>query len=450
MKSIWLLVAVPVLAASCSRSSSSAVRALPGDFAAEPQIRVLLVEGASSVRITPRGLFNIGNGETFAVLVPERSVEAIATDDGSLLVRDPATGAAIFDGGNAFVLSSPNAADTMTIHDVPFGVGWWWEGREDRLYDGELTLTRTKTGKINVILALPVEEYLRGVVPSEIGNTSPAEALKAQAVAARSETMTALAEGNYAGDGYDICSDVNCQVYSGIAKRTEATDDAIRATRGVILSYGGKPIPAYYASNCGGFSEDVANVWPSRDRGIPCWSANFDGPGQLPPSLTIESNFREWIAASPDVYCNGEYSPGIPDWAKKNFRWRVETKAEDLSALLAKKKDIGRVLRIEPVGRGESGRMLKARFVGEKGIYEVGPELAIRQVWDPPLKSAAFIVEPVGDPARPDAFVILGAGYGHGVGMCQTGAIARALAGQDYRTILGHYYRGAAIGPAYD
>jgi len=339
----------------------------------------------------------------------------------------------------------PQDDGTIQLEGVPFGVGWWWESKENRIYEGVMEASAKEDGTLDVIMQLPVEEYLRGVVPSEIGGTSPAEALKAQAVAARSETMTALGEGTYAGPNYDICADVDCQVFAGTKKRTAATDEAIRATRGIILTYDGKPIPAYYASNSGGFTEDVRNVWPHRDRGIPCYSPRYDGEGDGPSDLNTEEGVRTWIAARPRVFSNADFHENLPDWTKKNFRWEVTTSADDLTTMVAQRKDIGRVTAIEPLERGPSGRLIKVRFVGETGSLEVGPELSIRQVWQPPLKSSAFVVD-----AEEGKFRIRGAGYGHGVGMCQTGAISRALSGQDYKTILLHYYTQAELVSAYE
>src|SRR5690606_33512984 len=130
----------------------------------------------------------------------------------------------------------------------------------------------TKEGKLNAIVILPLDEYLRGVVPSEIGSTSPPEALKVQAIAARGETLVALRTRKYAGDHYDICADVNCQVFSGTRNRSEQADAAIKATRGLALFHEGEPIGAYYASNCGGFSENAHFVWPDRHPDpVPYW-----------------------------------------------------------------------------------------------------------------------------------------------------------------------------------
>jgi len=441
-----LLLAMVVALAGCASRHSGPL----ADMTTEPPIRVRIVHTLEEVTVVlpPRSAMLLLGG-TANPLVPATAGDWVFS------VEEDYVKARTKDGQHTFLgeriqLEGAAREVPVLIRDVPVGVGWWWENRQDRTYEGLMTFSAKEDGTLDVVLELPTEEYLRGVVPAEIGENAPTEALRAQAVAARSETITALTEKTYAGPGFDICADVDCQVFAGAGRYRDTTDAAIRDTRGVILSYDGKPIPAYYASSCGGYSEDVANVWPHRERGIPCWRAHPDGPGGEGMDLTTEDGIRLWVEGSPEAYCNGAFHDGIPDWAARNFRWDIETLEENLSVMVANREDIGRVLRIEPLERGPSGRLSRVRFVGEEGSFEVGPELAIRQVWQPPLRSAAFIVDPVGDPDRPDAFRIRGAGYGHGVGMCQTGAMARAIEGQTYAEILAHYYREADIGRVYE
>jgi len=283
------------------------------------------------------------------------------------------------------------------------------------------------------------------VVPSEIGPDSPPEAMCAQAVAARSEAFVALVTRKYAGDQYDICSDVHCQVFRGNARRSAKSDDAVRRTRGQILLFKGMPISAYYASNCGGHTSDIRNVWPDRSEESAYWDiAAFDGPSQHSLNLSREDDFQTWMKSSPSVYCNPEKYE-MQDWAKKNFRWTYELDAEALSEWVARKKDIGRVTAIRPVRRGVSGRIAEIEFVGERGTFRIGPELAIRRLFSPSLRSSAFVVEPKGPTKRPNRFLLHGAGNGHGVGMCQTGAIGMANDGKTFPDILNHYYPNADV-----
>lgn len=437
----------------CSALAGSLAAAPPPTPApGEPTIRVRILYTLAEVNMKAKDAWIASSiaGETKKAQVAAGSEVKLAVagadvalvgKDGAELLRAP-----------KLALDGAGTTATLGISKVPYGIGWWWEATEDRVYGGHLEAHVNKDGKLEVVNQLPLEEYVCGVVPSEIGGDSPLEALKAQAVAARSETIIALREHKYTGDGYDICADVECQAFAGVGKRTAASDRSVYETRSLALFHNLKPFGAYYASNCGGFSENVENVWPSRSGPVPYWSAHCDSDttDTCPATLANEDALREFIKAPPaDLWCNVATKKGLPSWSQKNFRWRVEKTADELTAYVAKHKDIGRVVAIEPAGRGPSGRLTKAVFIGEKGTYEVGPELAIRQVFDPPLKSAAFIVETEGPAERPDKFIFLGAGWGHGVGMCQTGAISRALAGQDFRMILSAYYRESEVLPAY-
>lgn len=323
------------------------------------------------------------------------------------------------------------------------------ERDEGAIYEGVLEVFPGQGANLEAILEIPMEEYLKGVVPYEIGGDSPLEAMCAQAVAARSEAFAALVTRKYAGNHYDICSDVNCQVFRGNERCSPGSDEAVRLTRGHVLLFEGQPISAYYASNCGGHSEDIRNVWSDRLLEKAYWdSAGFDGPESASLDLTKEEDFRAWLDQSPDVYCNPQ-KYNIPAWAHKNFRWTREVSAEDLAAWVAEKKDVGRVTKVLPMKRGVSGRIIEVEFVGEKGSLVIGPELAIRRIFKPGLRSAAFAVDSQGPEGRPDRFIIRGAGSGHGVGMCQTGAIAMANSGKTFREILQHYYPKAKVEALY-
>jgi stage II sporulation protein D len=414
----------------------------------EPMVGVRIVYTLDEIKATPSESYylRVFDEETRVTLEPAQPL-VIKTDGAAITAT---SGDKELLKGAVLDLTPGSPAGSLTIEKVPYGIGWWWAGVEDRDYEGKIQIRINENKKLDVVVTLPIEEYLRGVVPSEIGGDSPAEALKAQAVAARSETVTALRKRTYAGDHYDMCADVECQVYSGTKKRTEATDAAIKATRGLVLTYKDEPIPAFYASNCGGCSEDAWNVWPSRTGPVPYWSSRFDTAEAPTIDLKTEEGARQWVTSEPDVFCNPKSRKDLPNWSTKNFRWKVETTADQLTALVAKKKDIGRVLAIKPGTRGPSGRLISATFVGEKGELEVGPELAIRQIWEPPLRSSCFVVDVEGGTAeRPEKFTMTGAGWGHGVGMCQTGAVSRAVSGQDFRTILGHYYKDSEVKEAY-
>lgn len=452
---------------------------LPG----EPDIRVLLIDAQKQISLVPAGDVFASPGaatESPADTLGGRAQrpgddakpggEPAAAGAGVSITQLPSTGTfqvrpisgegpdqvGIYDAAGAEVIRGPfvvvsmhDAESKVTVKDVPFGVGWWWENKEDRPYRGRLEFRRTRDGRVNMIIQLPLEEYLTGVVPQEIGGNSPDAALQAQAVAARSEAVLAITTGKYSGENYDICSDVACQAYSGLKNRTKAADAAVDATRGMVLADKGKPISAYYASNCGGFSETIENVWKGRGEKLDYYTGHADSTSTLALDLTKEADLRKYIDDPPaDAWCNPA-KRNMPTWSSKNFRWEKVISADELTTRVARKKDIGRVTSMVAQSRGVSGRVITMEFRGEKGTFTLGPELNIRQVFDPPLKSACFYVDPVGPADRPTAFRIRGAGWGHGVGMCQSGAVAMAKHGIGYEKILDHYYAGAKLTAAW-
>lgn len=415
-----------------------------------PPIRVLLVDSVTSLCLVPKHVWQARSLDGKELCELKADVPTTITlTDGNLLMASAGSTSAKPLGTDAIALESASEHGRIGILKVPFGVGWWWESAEDRVYEGRIEIRAGAAGKLVVTAILPLEDYLRGVVPSEIGADSPLEAMCAQAVAARSAAALALTSKIYAGSHHDICSDVACQAFSGVSKCTAVSDCAVTSTRGYVLMFDGRPLSAYYASNCGGYSEDIRNVWPERadDRGY--WNAAcFDGAGKCAYDLTTEEGVRKWLDDSPDVYCNPSRN-NVPKWASKYFRWTREITADELTSRVAAKKDIGRVHDIRPVKRGPSGRLIEAEFVGEKGTWKTSPELAIRQVFDPPLKSSVIVVDAKGPKEKPEAFVIKGAGWGHGVGMCQTGAVSMANKGKDFREILKHYYPNASVEKVY-
>ncbi len=346
-----------------------------------------------------------------------------------------------------FSLKSDDPAGTFKIKNVPYGIGWWWEGIEDRVYEGEIEISINEDKKFDVIVTLPLEKYLCGVVPYEIGNDAPLEALKAQVIAARSETVDALISGKYRGNNFDLCADVECQVFAGNNKRTPETDKAVEETKGLCLFYGDEVIGAYYASNCGGMSENIENVWPGRSGSVPYWSSHFDSNEEL--KYDPKNNPEDWINSNPDVYCNPEFHPELPEWSKKNFRWQVEMTNDELSNNLNEIKSIGELQEIKIIERGNSGRIIKARFIGSEDSLDLNSELEIRKIKKPPFRSSCFIYDKIISSDTSMIYKFDGAGWGHGVGMCQSGAVSRAFSGQTYKQILNHYFPESEIKSVY-
>jgi len=412
-------------------------------FQQEPQVRVRIINSLDTLNMVFAGDWVLrSTGQTrlgFTCGDPVQLVNhlgqiAITDSAGTLLARAP-----------SFILNPENDTSQVWIRGVPYGVGWWWAGEEDRLYEGTLHIFLGSEQEMNVVVQLPLETYLKGVVPYEIGGDSPLEALKAQAVAARSEAIVALNSKLYSGPFYDLTSDVECQVFSGNHRRTLLSDQAVTETRGWILSEDGHAMNAYYASNCGGRSEMIQNVWPDRPRPESYTVSLADNASRKSPRLRWTWLARRWIQASPDVFCNPDSNIHLPSWSRRNFRWTREFTRQELTEMLTKDPELGPFRKIRIKKRGPSGRIHQARIVFQKGAFEVRGELALRQLFNPALRSSNFYVEVQGD-----KIILRGAGWGHGVGMCQSGAVAQAMEGRSCEQILKHYYSRARLFNIYE
>ncbi len=407
-------------------------------FQSEPIVRVRIINSVDTLRIKLDNSRDLIGENNLKIHFGEGEEIVLVVDDGKIkIVMADSLNAANL---KSCVLQSPTENSTLKIKNVPYGVGWWWENKEDRVYEGKIHFYVTNKNMFEVVIHLSLEQYLKGVVPYEIGNDSPLEAMKAQAVAARSEAVMALNSKLYRGEHHDLTSDVECQVFSGNGKRTENSDRAVDETNSIILSEKGNHINAYYASNCGGHSELIKNVWGDRP-GVESYSAShFDSDDSASIDLSNESNLREWLFSNPKSYCNPNTNSDLPTWSQNNFRWKVELTTEAINKMTAKGKDLGNLIDIKFLKRGESGRAYLAKFIFEKDSVEVKGELKIRQMISPPLRSACFVVD-----KTEAGFVFYGAGWGHGVGMCQSGAITMARNGNSFEEILKHYYRSAEL-----
>ncbi len=325
----------------------------------------------------------------------------------------------------------------IAVHDVVHGKGFAWERRAVHRYAGDIVLAVSAKGTLALVDVVDLETLLEGIVPSEIYPTAPLQALEAQAVVARGEILARLGHRHWS-DPFVLCSDVHCQVYKGVGNEKPRTTKAVRATRGWALFRDGALVPAAYSANCGGHTENNEVVWGGEPnaalRGL------VDGARQPAAFATLadEGKLRDFLEHFDDAWC-ARASRG-----RQNYRWRVELSADQLDALVARKfPDLGHVRALAVDKRGVSGRARVLRIDGMKRSVRVTGELAIRKLLGG-LKSAMFVVEVRRDRAgRQTGYVLRGGGFGHGVGMCQTGAIGAAEAGWDWRRILRHYYRGA-------
>jgi SpoIID/LytB domain protein len=329
---------------------------------------------------------------------------------------------------------------------VEFGVGYPSHGFEDRSYWGKLYVAVDREGRLALVNAAPEDKLLAGLVPAEMYPGASEEALKTQAVAARTELLTKIGT-RHLGDPYLVCSSVHCQVYSGAGRENPRTTAAIAATRGqVLFSEGiGDLVDTVYSASCGGFTESNENVWDDMAadpalRGRPDVAGANSGTYTRFGGAITDANIREFLTAAPPAFCKT---------ASKNarYRWTVRRTAAEMDQMTAS-LGIGSVRSIEVLERGISGRAKTIKVTGERGDKTVRGELHIRQLFGG-LSSAMFVVDVEKSGARPSAFVFSGGGFGHGVGMCQTGAMGMAEAGFKYTDILRHYYRGSKIRKLY-
>ncbi|MCF7824928.1 MAG: SpoIID/LytB domain-containing protein [Candidatus Marinimicrobia bacterium] len=407
-------------------------------FDSEPIVRVRIINTLDTLRLTLNDDWYLIGDDLDSILKGEDFSFQILVNDSNLKILD-STSLEICTTPSLRLAPLRDKA-TLGIASVPYGIGWWWGGVEDRVYEGELHVYLDSGNKMNVTVHLPLESYLKGVVPYEIGPDSPAEALKAQAVAARSEAMIALNSKLYSGNNYDLTSDVECQVFSGNHRRSPASDQAVETTRGIIISENGQAINAYYASNCGGHAELIENVWPVRFKPESYTVAFPDKGTRKGPNLSRNWQAKRWIKSSPEVYCNPEYESSLPSWSQRNFRWSREFSTAEITDMITKDTELGNLKRIKVLKRGISGRIYRIRFIFENGSFEKQGELTIRQLFEPSLRSACFYIK-----KTRQGFTLFGAGWGHGVGMCQSGAIAQASRGISFDRILKHYYPKSSL-----
>ena len=360
--------------------------------------------------------------------------------------------------------------DSFSLMDVVIGVNFHWQRLETQTFRGSLRLL-ADGGKIWAINDLPVEEYLESVISSEMSAQSSLPLLMAHAVISRSWLMSQI-DGNTApntqashGDAFirwydhtdhtlfDVCADDHCQRYQGITKETSPNvAEAIRRTRGELLTYGDEICDARFSKCCGGAMEEFQYCWDDTPK--PYLKGIGDTPEETIPDLTVEENARQWILSSPKSFCNTTdkriLSQVLNDYDQETtdfYRWRVSYTQEELSKLVEKKlgAGLGTITDMRPLKRGTSGRICELRITGTKKTIVVGKELEIRRALsESHLYSSAFVVEKQGD-----TFTLIGTGWGHGVGLCQIGAAVMGDKGYAYDEILRHYYPGAEIEKAW-
>lgn len=311
-----------------------------------------------------------------------------------------------------------------------------WNGKR-RTYRDRIVLAPGPGGQVLAINEVGLENYVKGVVPAEIFPDAPDQALEAQAVVARTEALAKLGT-RHVGEGFDLCDDVHCQAYRGVTDASPATEAAVDATQGLVLLRNGELVDAVYHADCGGITEANEVAWPKQPASPALRArADRDASAEGLPDFSVDANLWSYLLAPPDSFCLRAARPG-------QHRWTRAYTAEELGRLVgAEPAKLGKVKALRAEGRGASGRVTALVVEGTTGSRRIEGELTIRKALGD-LPSSAFAIQTIGmAQGDPGVFVLVGAGNGHGVGMCQTGAIGMARAKLSMADILGHYYQGA-------
>ena len=382
----------------------------------------------------------------------------------------------------------PQSADaSFSLSDVTIGVNFHWERKETQTFLGTLRFV-VESDKICAINELPVEKYLESVISSEMSATSSLELLKAHAVISRSWLLAQMKKRRDVAESgnnffsftkkedmlirwydredhtiFDVCADDHCQRYQGITKETSPhVAEAIRQTKGQVLLDGDEICDARFSKCCGGVTEEFQYCWEDTPKNYLTAVRDIAlGIESTLPNLTNEEEAEKWIRFNPPAFCNTQdkriLSQVLNDYDQETvdfYRWKVTLTQEKLQQLIADrlKMDLGSVLDMKSVERGTSGRISKLQIIGTEKTFTIGKELEIRRTLsDSHLLSSAFIVDKydIDEQGVPQRFELIGAGWGHGVGLCQIGAAVMGEEGYLYDAILLHYYQGAEIKKLY-
>lgn len=382
----------------------------------------------------------------------------------------------------------PQSTDaSFSLRDVTIGVNFHWERKETQTFLGTLRFV-VESDKIVAINELPVEKYLESVISSEMSATSSLELLKAHAVISRSWLLAQMKKRREVAESgnnffsftkkedtlirwydredhtlFDVCADDHCQRYQGITKETSPhVAEAIRQTKGQILMDGEEICDARFSKCCGGITEEFQYCWEDTPKTYLTAVRDIAlGVEHTLPNLTNEEEAEKWIRFNPPAFCNTQdkkiLSEVLNDYDQETvnfYRWKETLSQEKLQQLIADKlkMDLGAILDMKAVERGKSGRISKLQIIGTEKTFTIGKELEIRRTLsDSHLLSSAFVVDKYDKDEQgvPQRFELIGAGWGHGVGLCQIGAAVMGEQGYHYDAILLHYYQGAEIKKLY-
>ena len=340
------------------------------------------------------------------------------------------------------ILTAPHidyeqSAKSFVLHNVRIGIGFHWDRYEDQEFAGQLEVIRNADGTETAVNIIDLEEYLCSVISSEMSANSPMELLKAHAVISRSWALRAIEANRVTAGkiqssvyeqnghiGFDVCADDHCQRYEGLGRMNNRAVEAVRATKGEVLSYGDEICDCRFHKCCGGKTEEFETCW--EDKHVP-YLESVDCPFCAPDYLKDKTALRQSL---------NDYDLETNDY----HDWSVTYSTSELRQIILDKShiDFGEIRDLIPLKRGKSGRIYELEIVGTLRRQVIGKELTIRRWLSPScLKSSWFEIEKHGD-----SFRLEGHGWGHGVGLCQIGAATMAIEGYSYRDILAHYYPG--------
>ncbi len=380
--------------------------------------------------------------------------------------------------------------DAFELIDVTIGINFHWERKENQRFTGALKII-VEDEKLTAINVISVEDYLTSVISSEMSATASLELLKAHAVISRSWLLAKKTESEnglynqssavsifHTNEGkeneqyirwwdredhtnFDVCADDHCQRYQGVTRAsTEIVKQAIAETYGQVLIYEDKICDARFSKCCGGVFEEFQNCWDEVYHPYLRKTRDYKSDTFL-PDLTAENEAQNWIRTSPDAFCNtkdkkvlaqvlNNYDQETTDF----YRWKVEYSQKELADLIQKRSgvDYGEIIDLVPIERGTSGRLIRLKIIGTKKTRTIGKELEIRRTLsESHLYSSAFVVDKEFSEGNeiPAKFILTGAGWGHGVGLCQIGASVMGEKGYGYDAILEHYYPDSELKKLY-
>lgn len=361
--------------------------------------------------------------------------EPLARPGGWIVAREASSGVEV--RARDLLWATTGGGAPIDLPDLEWGHGTPRRGREDRSYDGDVYFTVGHDGRLAVVNLVEAERLLEAVVPSELFPSAPHDALRAQAVAARGQLLAKIGTRHRA-DPYLLCAETHCQAYGGRRRQSPRTSRAVRDTRGELLFDDRGLVDTVYSAACGGHGEAFHLTWGGEPQ--PALLGRPDTPEAAGPSPIEDARVPAFVASPPEAaWCrpSGERA-GV-------FRWTATRTGDQVTRAVNERRAIGPVVDIRPLRRGRSGRALAIEYVGERGRHVVEGEYANRVLLGN-LRSGLWTLERDGPPgAEPRAWRFHGGGFGHGVGLCQHGAMGMARAGLDYRRILRHYYPGSRL-----